>query len=350
MFRKIILAITLALVPALSQADTVAQLQSQLQAESTAYENLAVVWQELQVQFGQYAGELNTLSDQEYSGPGEQVPVPVDGKIEPGNPLYLCPNPLWRAVTYPIDVSAMNLAGDAYETAYAMEADAINWANTVDNLIVAQEQAGDSTSTQLMTVGSQEVNGIVPLLKNVGNTLQSATSLTPLPFTSWEAGQGQVIELSGVTSQVTPGWNCSDMPKLLPGVDVYCVQGNGAPTPEWIGGAPDTPDAQVTDPAGFGCPTATASLPTITDVVPVLEDNAGAAESFGMSPLGQAEYTIPGDPSTTSGYGASPNAPAFSMRESANRILAQNAAEIANLMAEITPYSNNLSTIMKEIN
>ncbi|MGE0047736.1 MAG: hypothetical protein AB7T01_02210 [Acidithiobacillus sp.] len=206
--KRTTLAMALLLVSPLamaSQAETAAQALARMQTDAQVLQNIANTWPQIQTQAQNY-GQFSGYADREWAGEGPIVETELGGE-------ELCHNTRWDSDTSNLVTGGLNIAGDAEAEAYAMEFVSEDFLSQLGDYLDAtaqQVQAPNLAQVQQeatrMETASSQLN---ELLNTVGNQVSAAlgqnSALTPLPISNWQAGIGDIPNLSA--SEYVPGPN-----------------------------------------------------------------------------------------------------------------------------------------------
>jgi hypothetical protein len=329
--RILVAALALACAPAAFAGETAAQAMGQMRTDAAVMQNIANTWPQIQQQamnYGQFAG----YGDRLWSGEGPTVVNRMGG-------TELCHNTHWDSATDNLVTGGLNIAGDAEAEAYALEFVSEDFLAQLGDYMNAQAQAGVQPQNlqqveqqaNAMEMASNNLNG---LLNTVGNQISAAlgtgSTLEPLPIQNWQAGIGNIPNLSAV--QYIPG------------------PSNGAPI-GWV----------IPPVRGFArlediCPTGTATIPMLPFQAPVLnavqvtiQENPELAQNIqGLET--PSTYAIPNGYLRTDGWLPVPN---YAIRMSVVGVLGHDLPAIANYMAPIDSglarYNQDVQAILGEL-
>lgn len=210
-----------------AQAHAAPQALAALKADAQAINNATVI-AGLLVSAGSrysYAG----YSGQRGAGMGPQVADnPFGGGDYKGGTL-LCPNPLWRAVTKPLSVGVLNLAGNAEALGYSVQTLTTHWQEDLIRLMEAQTRAGVSSAVTQSEVNRADT-ALAALLKATGQQIQDAmqpgtTNLVNLPKGN-QGGIGNIPAPASVTltqsATALTGLGWTKLPEFCPSSNAGC--------------------------------------------------------------------------------------------------------------------------------
>lgn len=312
-----------------SSGSSISQLTQQLQQDARVYIGLAQAWVQLQNEAQAY-GSLQNYGNPVWAGPGPWAFDPRTGTY------VICHNPRWDTVTSKLDMGALNIAGDIEGSAYAIESLSADWAITAANLQAAEAQAGLSVNIQsIMQEANMAQQALDPMLNALGNQVAAAmspgSSLSAMPFNSWQVGLGPIPDIS--TFQFVPGSGKN----FSTGFSRF-FNGGGF-------------DGAI--PQYLTCPTGTATggepiagpQAAISGVQLMLSENTAMAQVINISTT-SAYYTIPGSRITPTGS-------YYQERESFTATLGHDTAAISSYMAptdaSITSLAQHIQQITPEL-
>lgn len=306
----------------------VADPLSSMQADATAIAQMSATWSQLQSTAQQYAA-LAPYAAQEWAGAGPTVFVPFGG-------VEQCHNTHWDSVTSGLITGGLNIAGDAEAEAYAIQTVTVDFQQQLSDYEVAQVQAGNSALVSQLNAQNgplqAALNSLMSLMTTTGNQMAAAlspgTALQQLPISQWQAGIGNVPNLSQIQYIAGPS--------------------DGAPIGWYT--LPSSPLAKMIDK----CPTGTGTVPMLPLAAPVmanvqqmLTDSPSMASSV-QSIEGGSSYTLPGGGFMIGGLN-----PAYSARMRLVSALAADMTPLAGYMQPIasplTLYNQQVQQIMSEV-
>ncbi|MDD3760643.1 MAG: hypothetical protein PHO57_07410 [Acidithiobacillus sp.] len=324
LWKAAILAAAVAL-PGVAFADPLARMQ----ADASAIAQIATTWSQLASAAQGYA-QLAPYAAQEWAGRGPVVHTLFGG-------VEQCHNTRWDSVTSNLITGGLNIAGDAEAEAYAIQTVATDFQQQLSDYEVQQVRAGNTAVVDEIDQQNgplqQSLNTLMSLLNTTGNQVAAALSpgsaLHPLPISHWQAGIGNVPNLSAV--QYIPGPN------------------DGAPIGWFV--PPSSSLARLVDK----CPTGTGSIPMLQLDAPVMAGvNQMLADAPSMATAVQpiengSSYTLPGG----NGGVLTGIDPEYALRMNLVSALAANMQPLAGYMSPIsTPlalYEKQVQTIMNEV-
>lgn len=327
MFKKrlLVLAILVGL-PAMAIAGTT-PLQG-MEADAAAIQSITQNWSQLQTTASQYAS-LAPYAAQEWAGAGPTIFVPLGG-------VEQCHNTHWDTVTNGLVTGGLNIFGDAEAEAYVIQTVTVDFQQQLSTYEIQQVQAGNSTLVNQLNAQNgplqASLNSLMSLLNTTGNQVAAAlspgTALQPLPISHWQAGIGNVPNLSQV--QYIAGPN------------------DGAPIGWYT--MPSSPLARMIDkcPTGTGrVPMLALDAPVMANVQQMLTDSPSMATA--VQPVeGGSSYTLPGGGFMIGGLN-----PAYAARMQLVAALAADMTPLAGYMQPIvsplTLYNQQVQQIMSEV-
>lgn len=325
-----ILAAIAVAFPSLASADPL----SQMRADAAAIAQMSTTFSQLQTTAQQYAA-LAPYAAQEWAGQGPVVFTPYGGEEQ-------CHNTHYDTVTGSLITGGLNIFGDAEAEAYAIQTVTVDFQQQLADYEVQQEQAGNTAVVNALNAENGPMQATLNTLMNLLNTtgkqvsaaLSPGTALQQLPIPHWQAGIGDVPNLSQVRYTVGPS--------------------DGAP----IGWAmqPVSPLARLIDV----CPTGTGVIPMLPLDAPVMANvNQMLADAPSMAvavqPVeGGSSFTLPGAPLPGGGYLIGAMNPEYAARMQLVAALAADMQPLANYMAPISQplslYQQQVVQIMNEVN
>ncbi|OFC42624.1 hypothetical protein BAE47_14845 [Acidithiobacillus thiooxidans] len=226
--RLLVLAI-LAGLPTIAFAGT--PLQG-MQADAAAIQSMTKNWSTLENAASTYAN-LAPYSAQEWAGAGPVVSTPIGGEEQ-------CHNTHWDTVTNQLVTGGLNIFGDAEAEAYAIQTVTADFQTQLADYEEQQVKAGNTAIINQIDAQkgpmNTSLNTLMSLLSTTGDQVASAMSpgtlLHELPISQWQAGIGNVPDLSTVQYMAGPddgapiGWYVQPKSELARLVDV-CPTGTG---------------------------------------------------------------------------------------------------------------------------
>ena len=334
MKKKWLVLAMLVVVPGLASADPL----SQMQADATAIAQMSSIWSQLESTAQTYSS-LAPYAAQEWAGQGPTVTTPFGG-------VEQCHNTRYDSVTSDLITGGFNIFGDTEAEAYAIQTVTVDFQQQLANYEVQQEQAGDTAVVNTLNAKngplSAALNTLMSLLNTTGNQVAAAlspgTALQPLPINHWQAGIGDVPNLTQV--------------QYVAGSD------DGAPIGWFI--PPSIGLAQMVDK----CPTGTGSVPMLPLDGPVTANvNQMLADAPSMAvavqPVeGGSSFSLPGASLPGASWAGtiitgSLN-PEYALRMQLVSALAADMSPLAGYMqpiaAPLTLYNRNVQQVMNEVN
>lgn len=330
----LLIAVLFTIAPAMASADPLSQMRS----DATSIAQMAATWSQLESTAQTYSS-LAPYAMQEWAGQGPTITTPFGG-------IEQCHNTHYDAVTSDLITGGFNIFGDAEAEAYAIQTITVDFQQQLADYEVQEMQAGNAALADKLDQQNgplqQSLNSLMNLLTTTGNQVSAAlspeTALHPLPIPHWQAGIGNVPDLSAVQYIVGPddgapiGWDVQPSSALARFVD-QCPTGTG-----------DVPMLPLDGPVMANVNQMLADSPSMSVAVqPVLNGSA---------------FSLPGTLSLGSGGGAlgllMPDGDLYSMRMQLVSSLADDMAPLAGYMQPIvsplTLYNDSAQQIMNEVN
>lgn len=203
-----------------------------MQADAAAIQSMAQNWSALENSASSYAN-LAPYADQEWAGAGPVVSTPLGGEEQ-------CHNTHWDTVTNQLVTGGLNIFGDAEAEAYAIQTITADFQTQLADYEEQQVKAGNTAIINQIDAQkgpmNASLNTLMSLLNTAGNQVAAAmspgTALHELPIHRWQAGIGNVPNLSAVQYIAGPddglpiGWYVRPHSDLARLVDV-CPTGTG---------------------------------------------------------------------------------------------------------------------------
>lgn len=337
--KMLVLALIAVGFPAAALAST--PLQG-MQADAAAIQSMSQNWSTLTTAASNYAS-LAPYAAQEWAGVGPRVAT-VFGGVEQ------CHNTHWDTATNQLVSGGLNIFGDAEAEAYAIQTITADFQSQLADYEEQQVQAGNTAIINQIDAQTGPMNAsltsLMSLLTTTGNQVASAlspgTALHELPISQWQAGIGNVPDLSEVQYIAGPndgapmGWYIQ-------------------PTMPGISGS-DSEIAKLTDV----CPTGTSNVPMYDLSAPV-NDNVQQmiADSKSMATVvqsveGGSTYTVAGHiggGTVSLGQLVDEN---YNQRMELVSALASDMQPLAGYMqpisAPLSQYNQDVQAIMSEVN
>lgn len=204
-----------------------------MQADAAAIQSMAKNWSTLENAASSYAA-LAPYAASEWAGAGPVVPTVYGGEEQ-------CHNTHWDTVTDQLVTGGLNIVGDAEAEAYAIQTVTADFQTQLADYEEQQVQAGNMALINQIDAQkgpmNASLNTLMSLLNTTGDQVASAMSpgtlLHELPISQWQAGIGNVPNLSAVQYTAGPddgapvGWYVRPRSDLARFVDV-CPTGTGS--------------------------------------------------------------------------------------------------------------------------
>lgn len=284
MKKKLLVLMILTCIPVLAVAGTPLQGASPLQgmqSDAAAIQSMAQNWTTLENAASGYAA-LAPYAAQEWAGPGPVVSTPMGGEEQ-------CHNTHWDTVTNQLVTGGLNIFGDAEAEAYAIQTITADFQTQLADYEVQQAKVGNMAIVDQINAQkgpmNASLNTLMSLLSTTGDQVAAAlspgTTLHPLPIQHWQAGVGNVPDLSAVQYIAGPndgapiGWAVEPVRGLARLIDV-CPTGTG-----------NVPMYNLSGPVNSNVQQMLADSPSMAQVVQSVE--------------GGSTYSVPGPFSGSAG-------------------------------------------------
>lgn len=203
-----------------------------MQADAAAIQSMSQNWSDLENSASSYAA-LAPFAASEWAGAGPVVSTPMGGEEQ-------CHNTRWDTVTNQLVTGGLNIFGDAEAEAYAIQTVTADFQTQLADYEEQQVQAGNTAFISQIDAQTGPMNTslttLMSLLSTTGDQVASAMSpgtlLHELPIGQWQAGIGNVPNLSAVKYVSGPddgapvGWSIQPSSDLARLIDV-CPTGTG---------------------------------------------------------------------------------------------------------------------------
>ncbi len=332
MKKRLLVLAVLAGLPLTAFAGTPSQGANPLQgmqADAAAIQSMSQNWSDLENSASSYAA-LAPYAASEWAGAGPVVSTEFGGEEQ-------CHNTHWDTVTNQLVTGGLNIFGDAEAEAYAIQTVTADFQTQLADYEEQQVQAGNTALINQIDAQTgpmnTSLNTLMSLLNTTGNQVASAMSpgtlLHELPISQWQAGIGNVPNLSAVQYTAGPddgapvGWSIQPSSDLARLIDV-CPTGTGS-----------VPMYNLSGPVNSNVQQMIADSPSMATVVESVE--------------GGSTYSAPSPSGSSAGVLTAGIVPVYGGGDTRMQLVSALASDMQPLSGYMDPIGQPLSLYSQEV-